>query len=66
MNFDDVVFTGNVEGMTLSRKLVEYARDNDIHDSDDIDIVCHCDFCQVFLPMADKMEKFIRQVERER
>jgi len=66
MDFSDVVFTGNAPGMKLSRKLTEYARDNDIHESDDTDIVCHCDFCQVFIPMAEKMEKFIAKTEARR
>ena len=62
MEFDDVVFVGKVG--TLSRELTEYARDNDVHESDDTDIVCHCDFCQIFIPMAEKMERWLDKYEK--
>ena len=63
MEFDDVVFIGHVG--KLSRELTEYGRDNDVHESDDTDIVCHCSFCQVFIPMAFKMEARIAELEQQ-
>ena len=62
MEFDDVVFVGKVE--KLSDELTEYADMMQVHELEGVDIVCHCSFCQVFIPMAQKMERWIAEQEK--
>lgn len=44
--------------MTLEQALINYAEHNDEHEASSIngDAPCHCDYCQVWIPMAHKVE----------
>jgi hypothetical protein len=54
--WDDVVFldTVGVEGKTLSEALLAYAEEHDEHEAG---LPCHCVYCQVWVPMASKLER---------
>jgi hypothetical protein len=39
----------------LSKLLLRYATQNNVHDHDD-NGVCRCEFCQVFVPLAAALE----------
>lgn len=56
----DVVFLDGVgvDGKTLSEALADYADEAEMHD--DADGICHCYFCQVWIPMAMKLERALR------
>jgi hypothetical protein len=54
-DWDGVVFFDpiGIDGMTLTEALTNYAEHNDEHEDA---LPCHCDYCQVWIPMAHKVE----------
>lgn len=56
-DWTDVVFLDGVgvAGKQLSQALADYADESEAHD--EVDGVCHCYYCQVWIPMAMKLEK---------
>jgi len=63
--WDDVVEADNIdiEGKSLSDVILKYADEFEQHRMSNIGDGCYCDFCEVFFPMARKLEKRIEELE---